>query len=76
VALAGSKAQHIAELLRDYHLDANRCLMVGDAMADYAGAMSNQVQFLGRVVARGDPNPFPLGTVTFTDFSMLPGRFS
>jgi len=67
----GSKAEHIAELLGLHGLDAGRCVMIGDAMADYEGALANGVAFLGRV-ASGDANPFPPGTKIFTDFSELP----
>jgi phosphoglycolate phosphatase-like HAD superfamily hydrolase len=67
----GSKAGHIAELLNLHGLDAGRCLMIGDAMADYEGARANHVPFLGRV-ASGGASPFPPGTKTFTDFTELP----
>lgn len=69
----GSKAEHIAELLARYRLESSRCVMIGDAMADYQGAHANRVPFLGRV-ARGAESPFPPGTRTFTDFTELPER--
>lgn len=67
----GSKTQHISELLREHDICAGRCLMIGDAIADYEGAVSNSVSFLGRV-AENNVNHFSSDVTTFTDFSSLP----
>lgn len=66
-----SKTQNIAQLLAQHALTADRCLMIGDAIADYEGAIANAVNFLGRV-AENDANPFPANIHTFTDFLQLP----
>lgn len=60
----------IAEILADHALNPEHVLMIGDAMADYAGAQANGTAFLGRV-RPGDSNPFPPGTSVVADFSTL-----
>lgn len=66
-----SKAENIAELLREHDLQANRCIMIGDAIADLDGARANDVHFLGRVAA-SDDNIFAPDIKTFVDFAHLP----
>ena len=69
-----SKVQNISELLRDHDLCASRCLMIGDAIADYEGAASNSVRFLGRIAGNAE-NPFSSDVVTFRDFTDLPASW-
>ncbi len=71
----GTKAEHISELLIEHEIDASRCVMIGDAMADHEGAISNCVSFLGRVT-ENDKNFFPDDVITFEDFSGLPDSWS
>ncbi len=66
-----SKADNISALLQQHDLRADRCVMIGDALADYDGAIANAVHFLGRV-AENDDNLFTAETTTFTNFSQLP----
>ena len=66
-----SKSENIAELLSEHGLSPGRCVMIGDALADYEGAVSNEVHFLGRV-AENTANLFASGAKTFVDFSQLP----
>lgn len=66
-----SKAENIAELLRQHSLPADGCVMIGDAMADLDGAVANNVHFLGRV-AESDDNLFASEIRTFVDFAHLP----
>jgi len=66
-----SKAENMATLLCEHDLSANRCVMVGDALADRVGAAANAVAFLGRVPGDAD-NPFSGDITTFTDFTNLP----
>ena len=47
-----------------------RCLFVGDAPADLEAATHNRVPFLGRV-APGERDPFPPGTRTAPDLTIL-----
>lgn len=70
----GTKAEHISELLVEYEIDASRCVMIGDAIEDHKGAMSNRLKFLGRV-AENDKNPFPDDVIAFADFCCLPERW-
>jgi phosphoglycolate phosphatase-like HAD superfamily hydrolase len=65
------KTANIAELLRKHGLLASRCVMIGDAIADYEGAVSNSVSFLGRV-PESDENRFADGVITFGDFLDFP----
>ncbi len=67
----GTKAEHVSELLREYALDADRCVVIGAALADLEGAFANPVGFLGRV-AENDENRFPDEVTTFVDFQHLP----
>ena len=67
----GSKAENIAELLREHGLPADCCVMIGDAIADLEGARANNVHFLGRV-AETDDNLFASDITTFVDFEHLP----
>lgn len=60
----------IAEILSDHALRPDSVLMIGDAMADYDGALANGIAFLGRV-RPGDENPFPPGTQIVPDLSRL-----
>lgn len=52
------KKNIISEILSAQALKPEAVLMIGDAMADYEGALANGTAFLGRV-RPGDPNPFP-----------------
>ena len=65
------KAANIAELLQKYGLSASRCVMIGDAIADYEGAVSNGVNFLGRV-PESDESCFSGDVITFADFLDFP----
>jgi beta-phosphoglucomutase-like phosphatase (HAD superfamily) len=65
------KKENIADLLQEHELSAGRCIMIGDAIADYAGAESNAVRFLGRV-PENHANCFAGDVRTFVDFSDFP----
>lgn len=67
----GTKAEHVHELLREYAIAADRCVVIGDALADLEGAVANDVKFLARV-AENDENRFPDEVTTFVDFHHLP----
>lgn len=57
----GSKERHLEELLREFRLEAGRCLFVGDAIKDQEAAAAAGVPFAG--VNNGD-DPFrPEGMV-------------
>lgn len=65
------KVENIAELLQKHQLVASRCVMIGDAIADYEGATANSVKFLGRV-SENDENCFAENVTTFADFLDFP----
>lgn len=70
-----SKTQNIATLICEHDLRADRCVMIGDAVADYEGAAANGVHFLGRVPSN-DQSPFSSDIVTFNDFTSLPAHWN
>ena len=70
-----SKAEIIETLIADYGLDRTRCVMVGDAMADYRGARETGIRFIGRVVP-GHASRFPPGTETLPDLTSLADRLA
>lgn len=70
----GTKAQQISELLREHEIRGEHCVMIGDSITDFEGAVSNHVRFLGRVAA-GVPSPFSTDIKTFADFASLPASW-
>lgn len=70
VSVHGSPAKKgaiIQEILTTHGFNPDRVLMVGDAIADYEGAIVAGVKFIGRVIKYPATNPFPLGTVVLPD---------
>ncbi len=70
VSIHGSpskKADIIGNVLTKYGFDHDRVLMVGDAIADYEGAIAADVKFIGRVTRYPSTNPFPIGTLVLPD---------
>ena len=65
-----TKGELISVVVADRGFDPRRCIMVGDSISDYAGAMEAGVGFVGRIAA-GVKNPFPQGTRTVADLSFL-----
>lgn len=61
----------VAEILARQGYRPDRCLFVGDALADYRAAQSNRLQFLG-IVPSGHPSIFPPDTPTSPTVT-LPG---
>ena len=68
------KSENIAKLLRKHDLSASRCVMIGDALADLEGAVSNSVSFLGRVPEKHE-NCFSADVTIFSDFNNLPASW-
>lgn len=56
------KSRWVKELLEKYNLQAQNCLFIGDAMADYSAAMECGLEFLG-VKIPGCKTQFPANTV-------------
>jgi HAD superfamily hydrolase (TIGR01549 family) len=70
VSVHGSPAKKgaiIQDILSKYDFDPDRVLMVGDAIADYEGAIAAGVKFVGRVMQYPETYPFPVGTVVRQD---------
>ncbi len=64
------KADIVRDLIARYRLAPDRCLFVGDAMADWRAAHETGVPFVGRV-APGREHPCPEGTRTVPDLRAL-----
>ncbi|MFM7600942.1 MAG: HAD family hydrolase [Pseudanabaena sp.] len=74
VSVHGSPAQKgdiIQNILSQYNFVADRVLMVGDAIADYEGAIAAGVKFIGRVMQYPKTDPFPIGTIVLPDLVEL-----
>jgi len=65
-----SKTDIVRALLSEHDLQAEHCVFIGDAMADWIAASETGVPFIGRV-AEGRPDPFPKGTRTVCDLRGL-----
>jgi len=64
------KADIVRTLMAEYGLQAQNCVFIGDAMADWQAASETGVAFIGRV-ADGRNNPFPDGTRVIPDLRNL-----
>jgi len=65
------KIENIACLLQEHEFSASRCVMIGDVTADYEGAVSNSVSFVGRVPENHE-SCFSGDVKTFADFLDFP----
>ncbi|PZV15953.1 MAG: HAD family hydrolase [Pseudanabaena sp.] len=74
VSLHGSPAKKgdiIQCILSKHDFDPDLVLMVGDAIADYEGAIAAGVKFIGRVLQYPETYPFPVWTVVLPDLVEL-----
>lgn len=74
VSVYGSPAKKgdiIQDILSKHDFEPDRVLMVGDAIADYEGAIAAGVKFIGRVMQYPETYPFPVGTVVLPDLVEL-----
>lgn len=65
------KSDIIQNILTTHGFNPDRVLMVGDAIADYEGAIGAGVKFIGRVNTYPDTFPFAEGTSVLPDLSKL-----
>jgi len=65
------KGDIIQRILAKYDFAPDRVLMVGDAIADYEGAIAAGVKFIGRVMQYPKTAPFPTGTIVLPDLFEL-----
>ena len=65
------KGDIIQRILSKYDFAPDRVLMVGDAIADYEGALAAGVKFIGRVMKYPKTDPFPEGTIVLPDLVEL-----
>ncbi|PZO40528.1 MAG: HAD family hydrolase [Pseudanabaena frigida] len=74
VSVHGSPAKKgdiIQGVLKKFGFDPNRVLMVGDAIADYEGAIVAGVKFIGRVMQYPETYPFSANTSVLPDLADL-----
>jgi phosphoglycolate phosphatase-like HAD superfamily hydrolase len=74
VSVHGSPAKKgdiIQDIMAKYGYQPDRVLMVGDAIADYEGAITAGVEFVGRVMQYPETYPFPAGTIILPDLVEL-----
>jgi phosphoglycolate phosphatase-like HAD superfamily hydrolase len=74
VSVHGSPAKKgdiIQDILLKYGFPPDRVLMVGDAIADYEGAIASGVKFVGRVMQYPETFPFPAETIVLPDLVEL-----
>lgn len=74
VSVHGSPAKKkdiIQNIVTKYNFVADRVLMVGDAIADYDGAIGAGVKFVGRVLQYPATEPFKSGTLVLPDLIKL-----
>ncbi len=70
VSVHGSPAQKgdiIQNILKDHGFKPDRVLMIGDAIADYEGAIVAGVKFIGRVMQYPKTYPFEADTLVLSD---------
>jgi HAD superfamily hydrolase (TIGR01549 family) len=60
-----AKPAIVADLLARYGFQPERCLFIGDALADYQAALAHGMRFLG-IVPEGTASIFPPGVSTST----------
>jgi HAD superfamily hydrolase (TIGR01549 family) len=65
------KGDIIQDILSKYGFNPDRVLMVGDAIADYEGAIAAGVKFIGRVLQYPKTDPFPVGISVLPDLVEL-----
>lgn len=61
------KPTHVRNMMKQYHLNHQRCYFIGDAMTDYQAALDTGLNFIG---IQGD-NSFPEGTLVLPDCRCL-----
>jgi beta-phosphoglucomutase-like phosphatase (HAD superfamily) len=65
-----SKSVIVADVVHRYRLSSERCLFIGDALADYRAAVDTGLHFLG-IVAEGQPSIFPATVATSTTVRLI-----
>lgn len=65
-----TKAEIITQQTAAFGLQADRCVMVGDALSDYRGAAAAGIRFIGRT-RPGAEDRFPPATETVADLTNL-----
>ena len=77
VSVHGSPAKKgdiIQDILAKHGFNSDRVLMVGDAIADYEGAIAAGVKFMGRVMQYPKTYPFSVKTLVLPDLVDLEAK--
>lgn len=69
------KGEIIQSIITNHRFNCDRTLMVGDAIADYEGAIIAGVKFIGRVLRYPETAPFPAETAVMPDLISLSSSF-
>ena len=64
------KGELISMVIAEFQLNSQKCVMVGDSIADYDGAHEAGTQFIGRV-GKNLKNPFTANNTIETDLRAL-----
>ena len=78
VSVHGSPAKKgdiIQSIITNHQFNCDRTLMVGDAIADYEGAIIAGVKFIGRVLRYPETAPFPAKIAILPDLTCLSSSF-
>ena len=70
ISVHGSPAKKgdiIQDILTKHSFNPDRVLMIGDAIADYEGAIAAGVKFMGRVIQYPETYPFSVETLVLPD---------
>jgi len=70
-----AKDIHITNLVNQYGLNPENCLMFGDGIVDHRAAKKNHLNFMG-IVENSDKNPFEDHIVTAANFNELIGALN
>ena len=74
ISVHGSPAKKgdiIQDILTKHSFNPDRVLMVGDAIADYEGAIAAGIKFMGRVMKYPETYPFSVETLVLPDLVNL-----
>jgi len=70
ISVHGSPAKKgdiIQDILTKHSFNPDRVLMIGDAIADYEGAIAAGIKFIGRVIQYPETYPFSVETLVLPD---------
>ena len=70
-----TKTEIVEKILKKFTYNNKNVVLIGDALADFEGAVNNNIQFLGRV-PRGEESIFPENVTVINDLIRLDNLLS